>query len=197
MLSMTLLPQDEYRWRGENPSPGTFSTEKGVFPLYHQWHTYNAGRKSIIVNTYNTGTGKTKAALLRLLKRARDKGFAKLNPISDNALLVAPTNELILQHAEDAKDFCRENELPYRVLALTREELDKHLQKEYFSEADVRRTKAFHDIINDPSQIDNDTTKRATIFVVNPDIFYYALYFCYNHYDRGSFPMTFLAYPTT
>jgi len=185
MLSMTLLPQDEYRWRGDNPSPETFPAEKNIFPLYHQWRTYNAD-EPIIVNTYNTGTGKTKAALLRLLKRAKDKGITKLNPTSDNALLVAPTNELILQHTEDTEKFCQENDLPYRVMALTREELDRHLQKEYFSEADVRRAKAFHDIINDPSQIDNDTTKRATIFVVNPDIFYYAIYLCYNSYDRGS-----------
>ncbi len=94
MLSLILLPQDEYRWQGENPSPGIFPAEKNFFPLYHQWRIYNTD-EPIIVNTYNTGTGKTKAALLRLLKRARDKGIAKLNPVSDKALLVAPTNELI------------------------------------------------------------------------------------------------------
>ncbi|HEX3643049.1 MAG TPA: type I-D CRISPR-associated helicase Cas3', partial [Ktedonobacteraceae bacterium] len=196
MLSMTLLPQDEYRWirEDDNPSPKTFPTKKNIFPLYHQWRTYNADAP-IIVNTYNTGTGKTKAALLRLLKRARDKGIAKLNPAHDNVLLIAPTNELILQHARDAKKFCEENDLPYRVMPLTREELDKHLQKEYFSEADVRRAKAFHDIINDPSQIDNDTTKQATIFVVNPDIFYYAIYQCYNPFDRGSLFHDFFGLP--
>ncbi len=36
-------------------------------PLYHQWRTYNEKTADIIVNSYNTGTGKTKAALLRLL----------------------------------------------------------------------------------------------------------------------------------
>jgi hypothetical protein len=36
-------------------------------PLYHQWRTYNEKTANIIVNSYNTGTGKTKAALLRLL----------------------------------------------------------------------------------------------------------------------------------
>jgi CRISPR-associated endonuclease/helicase Cas3 len=196
MILMTLLPQDEYRWirEDDNPSSETFPTKKNIFPLYHQWRTYNADAP-IIVNTYNTGTGKTKAALLRLLKRVRDKGIAKLNPIHDNVLLIAPTNELILQHAKDAKEFCEQNDLPYRVMALTREELDKHLQKEYFSEADVRRAKAFHDIINDPSQIDDDTTKRATIFVVNPDIFYYAIYLCYNPFDRGSLFHDFFGLP--
>lgn len=194
MISMTLLPQDEYRWQGKNPSSKTFPAEKNIFPLYHQWCTYNADAP-IIVNTYNTGTGKTKAALLRLLKRASDKGLAKLNPIHDNALLIAPTNELILQHAKDAEKFCSENGLPYRVMALTREELDKNLKEKYFSETDVRRAKTFHDIINDPSQIDNDTTKRATIFVVNPDIFYYAIYQCYNPFDRGSLFHDFFGLP--
>ncbi len=194
MISMTLLPQDEYRWLGENPSLKTFPTEKNVYPLYHQWRTYKADAP-IIVNTYNTGTGKTKAALLRLLKRARDKGITRLNPIRDNVLLIAPTNELILQHKKDAEEFCEENGLLYRVMALTREELDNHLQKEYFSEADVRRAKAFHDIINDPSQIDNDTAKRATIFVVNPDIFYYAIYLCYNRFDRDSLFHDFFGLP--
>jgi|GEM_PF-709411 len=197
MLSMTLLPQDEYRWLGENPSPATFPSEDKDaprYPLYHQWRTYNADAP-IIVNTYNTGTGKTKAALLRLLKRARDKGITRLNPTDGNALLIAPTNELILQHAKDAKDFCEENDLPYRVMALTREKLDSDLKEKYVSEANVRRAKAFHDIINDPSQIDNDTTKRATIFVVNPDIFYYAIYQCYNSFDRGSIFHDFFGLP--
>ena len=68
MLTINLKAQDEYQWRGENPSSSTFPEDKGWYPLYHQWRTYNA-EKPIIVNTYNTGTGKTKAALLRLLKR--------------------------------------------------------------------------------------------------------------------------------
>ncbi|HET8911464.1 MAG TPA: hypothetical protein VFN23_08390, partial [Ktedonobacteraceae bacterium] len=68
MLSFELLSQDEYQWmkEGDNPAPEVFQTALGKFPLYHQWRTYYA-EEPIIVNTYNTGTGKTKAALLRLL----------------------------------------------------------------------------------------------------------------------------------
>ena len=69
-VRLILEPQFERVWQGENPSSATFDPENGHFPLYHQWRTYNA-TEPLIVNTYNTGTGKTKAALLRLLKRAR------------------------------------------------------------------------------------------------------------------------------
>ena len=36
-------------------------------PLYHQQRTYDALKANdLVINTYNTGTGKTRAALLRL-----------------------------------------------------------------------------------------------------------------------------------
>src|SRR5437773_9926917 len=105
-VRLTLEPQNELVWRGKNPSPDSFNTEHGHFPLYHQWRTYNA-TESLIVNTYNTGTGKTKAALLRLLKRARDTGFNCLDSSEHNALLIAPTNELLAQHERDAEKFCK------------------------------------------------------------------------------------------
>src|SRR3989475_8536052 len=119
MLSINLKAQDEYQWRGEeNPSPATFPKGRGWYPLYHQWRTYNA-EEPLIINTYNTGTGKTKAALLRLLKRARDKGFHKLDNSEDNVLLIAPTNELLAQHARDAREFCEQNDLPYQVVPIS------------------------------------------------------------------------------
>src|SRR5436309_1646104 len=128
MSSIRLLLESQYEreWRkGENPSPATFPKEQGIYPLYHQWRTYNA-TEPLIVNTYNTGTGKTKAALLRLLKRAREIGFKKLTSTHHNALLIAPTNELLAQHVKDTRDFCQENDLPYRVLALTKADLEDY-----------------------------------------------------------------------
>src|SRR5438309_2163923 len=124
-INLFLEPQHEYVWRGENPSPATFNPEQGHLPLYHQWRTYNA-TEPLIVNTYNTGTGKTKAALLRLLKRAQEIGFNHLDSSEHNALLIAPTNELLAQHARDARKFCEENKLPYRVEPISRAELDNY-----------------------------------------------------------------------
>ncbi|HJT56778.1 MAG TPA: type I-D CRISPR-associated helicase Cas3' [Ktedonobacteraceae bacterium] len=182
-INLVLQPQYEHQWRGENPSPATFNTEQGQFPLYHQWCTYNA-TEPIIVNTYNTGTGKTKAALLRLLKRARDIGFSKLDSSEPNALLIAPTNELLAQHTRDARKFCDDNNLPYRVVPISRADLDNYKETAGFSESYLRRGAALHAIIQNARRIDTGRSKKATLFVVNPDIFYYAFYFCYGKNDR-------------
>lgn len=181
MITLTLEPQFEDVWLGENPSPTTFPP--GRLPLLHQWRTYQA-EQPLIVNTYNTGTGKTKAALLRLLKRARDKGFQRLDSTEDNALLIAPTNELLAQHASDARQFCNENNLPYRVIPLTRADLGSYQEQGNY-EADMqRRGLVLHQHLQNARRLDSDTSKKATLFVVNPDIFYYALYFAYGKNDR-------------
>ena len=183
-VRLTLEPQYERVWLGkENPSPDTFNPEHGHFPLYHQWRTYNA-TEQLIVNTYNTGTGKTKAALLRLLKRARDIGFNCLDSSEHNALLIAPTNELLAQHERDAEKFCEENRLPYRVVPITRAYLDNYQADSEFSEGDLRRGAALHNILQNPRKVKEDSGKKATLFVVNPDIFYYAFYFLYYKHDR-------------
>ncbi len=181
MITLTLEPQDEEVWLGENPSSTSFPP--GRPPLLHQWRMYWA-EQPLIVNTYNTGTGKTKAALLRLLKRARDKGFHQLDSSEDNALLIAPTNELLAQHASDAEQFCKENNLPYQIIRVSRAYLDSYRLQEDFSETDIRRGAALHYIMQNPSRLSTESSKKATLFVVNPDIFYYALYSCYGRNDR-------------
>jgi CRISPR-associated endonuclease/helicase Cas3 len=181
MLSITLEPHYEKVWLGENPSPTTFPP--GYPPLHHQWRTRNA-QEPLIINTYNTGTGKTKAALLRLLKRAQDIGFSRLDSSEHNALLIAPTNELLAQHARDAKEFCEQNNLPYRVVSISRADLDNYRDLPDFSEGDLRRGAALHYLIQNARRLDGDKHKKATLIVVNPDIFYYAFYFCYGRHDR-------------
>ena len=182
-IRLLLEPQYERVWNGENPSPATFPEERGIYPLYHQWRTYNA-TEPLIVNTYNTGTGKTKAALLRLLKRAREIGFNALESSEHNALLIAPTNELLAQHARDAEKFCDENKLPYRVVSISRATLEQYMHVSNFSEGELRRGAALHYILQNPRKVKPDSGKKATLFVVNPDIFYYAFYCLYAQYDR-------------
>jgi CRISPR-associated endonuclease/helicase Cas3 len=66
-------------------------------PLYHQMRTYEALSKyDLVMNTYNTGAGKTVASLLHLF-RLKDTG--------KNALFIAPTNALLSQHAADIQKF--------------------------------------------------------------------------------------------
>ncbi len=182
-IRLLLEPQYERVWKGENPSPATFPKEQGIHPLYHQWRTYNA-TEPLIVNTYNTGTGKTKAALLRLLKRATDIGFNALESSEHNALLIAPTNELLAQHACDAEKFCDENKLPYRVVSISRAMIEQYMHVSNFSEGELRRGAALHYILQNPRKVKPDSGKKATLFVVNPDIFYYAFYCLYDKYDR-------------
>jgi CRISPR-associated endonuclease/helicase Cas3 len=182
MLSIRLEPQYEEEWLDDNPSPATFLPAKGQRPLRHQWLTYHA-EKPLIINAYNTGTGKTKAALLRLLKRTGDKNF-QLNSSEDNVLFIAPTNELLAQHARDVERFCKDNNLPYRVLTMSRASLDELQQRPGFSEGKLRRGAALHAIMETPRKADSDRSKKATIFVANPDIFYYAFYLQYNRFDR-------------
>lgn len=185
MSSIRLLLESQYErvWNGENPSPATFPKERGMYPLYHQWRTYNT-TEPLIVNTYNTGTGKTKAALLRLLKRARELGFNALESSEHNALLIAPTNELLGQHARDAEQFCQENGLPYRVVPVSRATIEQYMHVSDFSEGELRRGAALHHILQNPRKVNPEQGKKATLFVVNPDIFYYAFYCLYARFDR-------------
>ncbi len=190
MLSINLKARMSINGGGRIPRQTPSRIEKGWYPLYHQWRTYNA-EAPIIVNTYNTGTGKTKAALLRLLKRSLMIGLDKLRPNQHNVLLIAPTNELLAQHVADAQTFCEENDLPYHVVAITKADLETYKNQPGFSEERLRRGAALHSVLNNASKVNSDTSKRAAIYVVNPDIFYYALFFCYSRFDSAALFINF------
>src|SRR5579875_2641210 len=116
MLEITLQAQDELLWIGplDDILQKVCVDKDGnaQAPLYHQYRTYKA-ETSLIINTHNTGTGKTQAAMLRMACRAGRVGFDQLRPNRDNVLFIAPTNELLLQHAGDIEKFCAKGGLPY------------------------------------------------------------------------------------
>jgi CRISPR-associated endonuclease/helicase Cas3 len=196
MLEITLQAQDELLWIGPlDDILRKVCVDKdgnAQVPLYHQYRTYKA-ETPLIINTHNTGTGKTQAALLRMACRAGRVGFDQLRPNRDNVLFIAPTNELLLQHARDIEKFCAKGGLPYRVLPITRKHLDDYRQRPEATEEMSRPGAMLHMLLNNARMLDGDRSKRATVYVVNPDIFYYAFTYCYNQFDNATLFRDFLS----
>ncbi|MBM7555645.1 type I-D CRISPR-associated helicase Cas3' [Halanaerobacter jeridensis] len=145
-------------------------------PLKHQLKTYQALQDNqIVINLHNTGTGKTLASLLYLFD---------LESKMDNVLFIAPTNELIYQHTQDIKDFISENDLKYNVI-----NIDASRLKKLTSQA-KRNGDKLHRLLKNPlefaEELDLEFNNKdyPFVFVTNPDIFYYALYFQYHHIDQ-------------
>ena len=164
MIRLRLAAQHE-RVAEDNPFPLEFAGDQR--PLAHQVRTaaeLRAGRQ-LVVNTHNTGTGKTRAALLHLHELARRGEDQR------HALVIAPTNELIAQHVRDAEAFIRRNELPFRVHRLSAPAL-----REAAGGTDV----AEH--LRHPTALMRSWLEQPdpTLVVTNPDIFYCALFFRYS-----------------
>jgi len=158
-----LLPQSE-KLAPTSPWDLTYSL------LYHQLRTYQALQDhDLVVNTYNTGTGKTVASLLYLFK---------LNGTGKNVLFIAPTNALLAQHAEDIKRFVADNNLNFQVLRVTAAEMRA-------LESGQRPGETLQRLIRNYLEFEPGSSRRQPIIlVVNPDIFYYALFFRYGAHDR-------------
>lgn len=139
-------------------------------PLYHQIRTLEALREyDLVINTYNTGTGKTVASLLHLFD---------LDGRNKNVLFIAPTNALLAQHADDIESFIKDNNLDFKVIRVTAADV-RALQ------SDLRTGEILQRLIRNYLDFDKAATRRQPIvLVVNPDIFYYALYFRYGAHDR-------------
>jgi CRISPR-associated endonuclease/helicase Cas3 len=149
-------------------------------PLYHQMRTYQALQDhSLVVNTYDTGTGKTVGALLGLLDPTR-RGV--------NTLFIAPTNELIRQHAADVEDFLARHGLDTHVLRVDAATLRALPGERGYERAGERLKRLF----DNPRDYGWDGRKPLMV-VTNPDIFYYALYFsAYHPHDRRNLFEQFL-----
>ena len=151
-------------------------------PLYHQQRTYDALKTNdLVINTYNTGTGKTRAALLQLFDLK-----------NENVLFIAPTNELIHQHANDIREFVEEQDLNFYVAEVTGQKL-----REWEVVDDpgyrMRNPKKLHELIQNPRDYFPEMTQRKPlILVTNPDIFYLCFYGVYSQLDSANLFRHFL-----
>lgn len=149
--------------------------------LYHQLRTAEALRNApLVVNSYATGTGKTRASLLHLFE---------LEGQRRNVLFIAPTNALIRQHVEDIRRFVAEHQLSFRVVEVNAEQLRTLCGRPDMP--DLRGGETLHRLIGNPLEFashlgipSGDTRPLPLIMVVNPDIFHYMLFFRYGHHDR-------------
>lgn len=174
MIEFSLAPDYE-KMAPTNPFQREFGDAP---PLYHQLRTYDALEQAhLVVNSYNTGTGKTRAALLHLLRRPEI-----------NTLFIAPTNELLRQHANDIRAFVARNDLPLDVLCV-----HAGLVRDLASTTSFDRPGSrLHALLQEPALALGQRRHPNYVLVINPDIFYYALYFRYGRLDQRNLFKDFL-----
>ncbi|WP_053957663.1 type I-D CRISPR-associated helicase Cas3' [Inediibacterium massiliense] len=143
--------------------------------LYHQKRTLDELKQhSVVFNTYPTGAGKTRASLL----------YLKENP-NNNVLFIAPTNELLKQHAEDIKEFVEKNDLKHIVIKIDATVIEKIRNNH-------RKGTTLYELLRNPLEFRKElgiqmidyAGKRPSVVVVNPDIFYYCFYSLYGFLDK-------------
>lgn len=187
MIELELAPHTEVLADPNAENYTRIAAALGKPALYHQWCTYQAKDAHIVVNSYNTGTGKTKAALLRLLDL--DEAYKKSRFNNANVLFIAPTNELLRQHEKDVQDFINDNGLSHIVLRLDAATI-RDLGRHHLGEKFVRQGDRLHQMLQDPGSVltggDGYLIEghHPYVLVVNPDIFYYALYGLGNPHDQ-------------
>jgi CRISPR-associated endonuclease/helicase Cas3 len=152
-------------------------------PLQHQVEMPAAlAEYDMVINAYPTGTGKTKAALLWLLDHPQA-----------NTLLIAPVNELVRQHAQDAEQFVAAADLPHIV-----ESVDAAFLRTLPEELGKRPSERFYRILTNPASLpkvrnSQRTVKPPLLLVTNPDLFYYGVFYLFNHLDRRNIAEQFIA----
>jgi CRISPR-associated endonuclease/helicase Cas3 len=152
-------------------------------PLQHQLDTGAAlADHDMVINAFPTGTGKTKAALLWLLEHPQA-----------NTLLIAPVNELVRQHARDAEQFIADAGLPHVA-----ESVDAAFLRELPGDLGKRPGERFYRILTNPAtlpkvQNSQRNTKPPLLLVTNPDLFYYGVFYLFNHLDRRNIAEQFIA----
>lgn len=139
--------------------------------LWHQVETFRLLEgNALVVNTSPTGTGKTTAAHTHLIR----------SPML--TLIIAPTNALVAQHADDAERFVARHQLPHQVVI-----------------ADAAALSARRLQIPDGQSFDNGRTLlslltgrlpdvnpgQPRVVITNPDIFVRAVCFDYGSQARN------------
>ncbi|WP_129674524.1 type I-D CRISPR-associated helicase Cas3' [Candidatus Chloroploca sp. Khr17] len=157
-----------------------FGPLPGTQLLYHQLRTAIAlEQASLVVNSYNTGTGKTRASLLHL--------FA-INGHHHNVLFIAPTNALIHQHVDDIQAFVTQHNLCFRII-----EVNAKVIRSLGVDLAIpdRNGEKLYRLLQNPLEFcrelgisPDDQRNLPFIIVVNPDIFHYMLFFYYGNHDR-------------
>ena len=146
--------------------------------LQHQVDLYKAAEENdIMLDTAPTGTGKTKAGLSIVCLNA-----------NRNAIYIAPTNALIEQQTEAAKEFVATVGLPHVVKAASAQRV-----REWPSDrVGTRPGEKIYNVLREPATIFPECGgDRPLLLVTNPDIFYYAAFFQYGEKDKGNIASEF------
>lgn len=187
-LRLTLEPHHEYY---AEASDATRKLEQalGFAPLWHQLETYlKLQEQHVVFNTFPTGTGKTLAAYAYLLERPQS-----------HALIIAPTNALISQHAQDLADFKASSAIPHLILEVDAAKL-RAIQSHYpemqrrqdIFQRLLENPYAFHDVLG--LELADKAAQTPLVLITNPDLFYYAFYGLVNVIDRRNIQAQMLSF---
>jgi CRISPR-associated endonuclease/helicase Cas3 len=182
VTTITLLPHSE-RLALPGAVPGYAG--RGAL-LDHQARTYQALATGapLVVNSYPTGSGKTMAALLRLLHPDQRDG---------NTLIIAPTNALLDQQAADARQFVADHRLPLDVVPFNADLLRQLAPELRRPGEKIQRMLDNQLTFWEGLGLPADAERRPFVAVTNPDIFYYALYFQYHPHDQRNIFTRFIS----
>lgn len=146
--------------------------------LQHQVDVWNLAKENdIILDLAPTGTGKTNASFTVLLHQP-----------NKTAIYIAPTNALVTQQAEAAEKFVREAGLSHVVKPASAKEISTWPD----DKVGKRRGEKLYNLLRNPATIFPEVGgNKPLLLVTNPDIFYYATFFAYNHLDRENIASEF------
>ncbi len=180
-MENSLKIQLEPRGIATCPNPNLPPSLSTAFPqgmLQHQVDLYRAAEANdIVLDTAPTGTGKTKAGLSIICLNSKR-----------NAVYIAPTNALIEQQAEAAKEFVELVGLPHIVKAASAQRV-----REWPSDrVGSRPGEKIYNVLREPATIFPECGgDRPLLLVTNPDIFYYAAFFQYGKQDKSNIASEF------